>query len=132
MTNSACWQSNAGATVHPKAFHWTPATAALSVFLFLAAGIAEIAGGWLVWQAVRGKYVQHKQPLLKNKKALASLIAGCCCLVGYGFLPTAQPTSSFGRLYAVYGGFFVVLSYAWGWLVDGERPDKGKSVYCLF
>ncbi len=33
----------------------------------------------------------------------------------YGFIPTLQPTSNFGRLYAVYGGFFIVLSYAWGW-----------------
>ena len=33
----------------------------------------------------------------------------------YGFIPTLQPTSDFGRLYAIYGGFFIVLSYAWGW-----------------
>jgi drug/metabolite transporter superfamily protein YnfA len=23
-----------------------------------------------------------------------------------------------------YGGFFIVLSYAWGWVVDHEAPDK--------
>ena len=22
--------------------------------------------------------------------------------------------------------FFIVLSYAWGWLLSGERPDKGE------
>ena len=27
--------------------------------------------------------------------------------------------------HAVYGGFFIVLSYAWGWAVDRERPDAG-------
>lgn len=27
-------------------------------------------------------------------------IAGSLVLVGYGFLPTAQPTSNFGRIYA--------------------------------
>ena len=43
----------------------------------------------------------------------------------YGFIPTLQPTSNFGRLYAIYGGFFIVLSYGWGWVVDGEKPDRG-------
>ena len=35
-------------------------------------------------------------------------------LVVYGFIPTLQPIDDFGRLYAVYGGFFIVLSYVWG------------------
>lgn len=47
--------------------------------------------------------------------------------MGYGFIPTAQPPPTFGRLYAVYGGFFIFLSYLWGWLVDGERPDRGDA-----
>ena len=46
-------------------------------------------------------------------------------LIVYGFLPTAQPPPTFGRLYAVYGGFFIVLSFLWGWVVDKERPDRG-------
>ena len=28
--------------------------------------------------------------------------------------------------HAVYGGFFILLSFAWGWAVDKERPDTGK------
>ncbi|EIE23003.1 UPF0060-domain-containing protein, partial [Coccomyxa subellipsoidea C-169] len=55
-------------------------------------------------------------------------IVGSLVLVGYGFLPTAQPTSNFGRIYAVYGGFFIVLSYAWGWVFDKEPPDAGDYV----
>ena len=39
---------------------------------------------------------------------------GCWMLVVYGFIPTLQPIDDFGRLYAVYGGFFIVLSYVWG------------------
>jgi len=27
----------------------------------------------------------------------------------------------------VYGGFFILLSFAWGWAVDKERPDTGKQ-----
>ena len=34
---------------------------------------------------------------------------------------------SLQALTAVYGGFFIVLSYAWGWAVDKERPDAGKQ-----
>lgn len=50
---------------------------------------------------------------------------GAAVLVAYGFIPTAQPTADFGRIYAVYGGFFILLSYAWGWAIDGVRPDLG-------
>jgi len=35
-----------------------------------------------------------------------------------------QPAASFGRVYAAYGGFFILLSYAWGWAVDHEVPDR--------
>jgi drug/metabolite transporter superfamily protein YnfA len=31
-------------------------------------------------------------------------------------------------VYAVYGGFFIMLSYLWGWAVDGVRPDTGDWV----
>jgi drug/metabolite transporter superfamily protein YnfA len=31
-------------------------------------------------------------------------------------------------VYAVYGGVFIVLSYAWGWALDGDRPDMGDWV----
>jgi small multidrug resistance family-3 protein len=27
-------------------------------------------------------------------------------------------------VYAAYGGWFVVLSLAWGWAVDGTAPDR--------
>jgi hypothetical protein len=31
------------------------------------------------------------------------------------------------QVYAVYGGWFILLSYMWGWAVDKERPDTGKG-----
>ena len=46
-------------------------------------------------------------------------------MIIYGFIPTLQPTSNFGRIYAVYGGVFIVLSYIFGWLLDGIKPDIG-------
>ena len=34
----------------------------------------------------------------------------------------------FGRLYAIYGGFFILLSFAWGFFLDGLKPDLGDWV----
>lgn len=69
----------------------------LSLFLFLAAGVAEISGGWLVWQAVR----LHKGWYLA--------LAGAVVLFAYGLIPCAQPIDNFGRvshgtLLAAWGG----------------------------
>ena len=36
-------------------------------------------------------------------------------LILYGIVPTYQP-SHFGRVYAAYGGWFIILSILWGWL----------------
>lgn len=78
-------------------FVWTVGKVFWSLGLFLAAGLAEIGGGWLVWQAVR------------EGKGWYLALAGSAVLVCYGFIPCAQPVDNFGRVYAVYGGFFVIL-----------------------
>lgn len=55
--------------------------------------------------------------------------AGCIVLCAYGFIPTLQPAeATFSRVYAVYGGVFILMSYCWGWAVDGDRPDLGDWV----
>ena len=46
-------------------------------------------------------------------------LCGSVVLVVYGFIPCMQPMSDFGRVYAVYGGFFIALSYLWG-----EHPRR--------
>jgi len=43
-------------------------------------------------------------------------------LILYGIIPTLQP-AHFGRVYAAYGGIFIVLALLWGWLMDGVTPD---------
>ena len=35
------------------------------------------------------------------------------------------------RVYAVYGGVFVVLSLAWGWMCDGQTPDRFDTAGAL-
>lgn len=108
-------------------FHWNAAKVILSIFLFLLAGLAEIGGGWLVWQAVRVQRQDQQRAWWSDLRAISYAGIGGCTLVAYGFIPTAQPPPTFGRLYAVYGGFFIVLSFLWGWAVDKERPDAGKE-----
>ena len=83
-----------------------------SIFLFLLAGLAEIGGGWLIWQWLR-----------EGRGALLGLLGGIV-LIAYGVIPTWQTEPAFGRVYAAYGGIFIVLSILWGWKIDGWQPDR--------
>jgi len=38
-------------------------------------------------------------------------------------IATFQHFPTFGRVYAAYGGVFIVLSVLWGWGVDKKMPD---------
>ena len=40
----------------------------------------------------------------------------------YGIVPTFQP-SHFHRIYAAYGGIFIIMSVLWGWIFEGIAPD---------
>jgi small multidrug resistance family-3 protein len=102
-------------------FHWTATTIIQALVLFVIAGIAEIGGGYLVWKAIRGD-------LSTNRKKWIFATIGSLVLILYGFIPTLQPTDSFGRIYAVYGGFFIVLSFLAGWWLDGDKPDLGDVI----
>ncbi|MFH1241570.1 MAG: YnfA family protein [Pseudomonadota bacterium] len=82
-----------------------------SLLLFIAAGICEIGGGYLVWL------------WLRNGKGFLLGVMGGLVLFLYGVVPTFQP-AHFGRVYAAYGGVFVVLSILWGWLIDKRAPDQ--------
>ena len=55
-------------------------------------------------------------------------MCGGAVLVAYGVVPCFQPISDFGRLYAVYGGFFILLSYVWG--EDWERGWEWEQPDC--
>lgn len=76
---------------------------------------------------------QHSLPLL-YLVYLPEVHSVCCAagfvvLCAYGLIPTLQPSeASFSRVYAVYGGFFVVMSYGWGWAIDGDKPDLGDFI----
>jgi small multidrug resistance family-3 protein len=82
-----------------------------SVCYFILAGLFEIGGGYLIWLWIR-----------EGKPVLYALI-GAVILMLYGVIPTLQP-ANFGRVYAAYGGVFIVLSIIWGWRVDRIIPDR--------
>jgi small multidrug resistance family-3 protein len=84
---------------------------AKSLAFFVAAGLCEIGGGYLIWLWLR-----------EGKSAWVGAI-GAVVLVVYGVIPTLQP-APFGRVYAAYGGVFIVLSLLWGWRVDRTAPDR--------
>ena len=82
-----------------------------TLFLFLLAGLFEIGGGYLVWLWLRESY-----------SWLIGILGGFFLFL-YGIVPTFQK-SYFHRIYAAYGGIFIVMSILWGWLIDGVRPDN--------
>jgi small multidrug resistance family-3 protein len=88
---------------------------ARALTLFGMAGLAEIGGGYLVWRWLR-----------TGSGWWLGLVGGLVLFL-YGVLPTLQ-RAHFGRVYAAYGGVFVVLSLLWGWWVDGRSPDRWDVV----
>ena len=84
---------------------------AQSLFYFILAALCEIGGGYLVWLWVR------------EGKSIWLALGGAMVLILYGFIPTLQP-ANFGRVYAAYGGVFIVMAILWGWRVDKIMPDK--------
>lgn len=93
----------------------TAAHTVRSVALFALAGLLEIGGGYLVWL------------WLREGRGVVVGVLGGLLLVLYGVVPTLQ-VAHFGRVYAAYGGVFVVLSLLWGWWIDGHRPDRADVV----
>jgi small multidrug resistance family-3 protein len=89
----------------------SPLVVIVSLALFVLAGLAEIGGGYLVWLWLR-----------EGRSALLGALGGVVLFV-YGVVPTLQP-APFGRVYAAYGGVFVVLSLLWGALVARQAPDR--------
>jgi small multidrug resistance family-3 protein len=83
----------------------------ISILLFFAAGLCEIGGGYLVWLWLRDSFAWWVGAI------------GGFILFLYGIVPTFQK-ATFHRIYAAYGGVFVVMSILWGWFIDGTPPDN--------
>ncbi|EKU49017.1 YnfA family protein [Staphylococcus massiliensis] len=82
------------------------------IAVFILAGLCEIGGGYLIWL-----WLREEQSMLFG-------LGGGILLILYGVVATMQVYPTFGRVYAAYGGVFIVMSLIWGFVVDKEVPDK--------
>jgi small multidrug resistance family-3 protein len=87
----------------------------ISAALFLAAGLCEIGGGYLVWLWLRD-----------GMGWMLGAVGGLVLFL-YGVVPTFQP-AHFHRTYAAYGGIFIVMSLLWGWVFEGMVPDAFDAI----
>jgi small multidrug resistance family-3 protein len=85
---------------------------ARSLALFGLAALAELGGVYLIWLGLR----EDRGWLLVGLGALG--------LGTYGIIATFQPDPNFGRVFAAYGGVFIVGSILWGMAFHGFRPDR--------
>lgn len=83
-----------------------------SLLLFAFAALCEIGGGYLVWIGI------------KDGRGAWAVVAGGILLVAYGVVAALQSEGEFGRVFAAYGGFFIVASIGWAAAFDGFRPDR--------
>lgn len=87
------------------------------VGLFAVTAIAELGGCYLVFVWSRG-----------GRSAV--LLGGAAIALGlFAWLLSFHPTA--GRAYAAYGGVYVAMAVAWGWLVERVQPDRWDIVGAL-
>ena len=79
--------------------------------LFVITAVAEIIGCYLpsLW--------------LKRNGSAWLLVPAAASLAIFAWLLSLHPTAA-GRVYAAYGGVYVVTALLWLWVVDGVRPDR--------
>lgn len=82
-----------------------------SISVFVPAGLCEIGGGYLVWQ-----WLREDKPVWQG-------VLGAVILVFYGIVATWQ-AAGFAKVYATYGGFFIVMSILWAMKFDKYIPDR--------
>src|SRR6266508_2268563 len=83
---------------------------AITLLFFFIAGLCEIGGGYLVWLWLRD-----------GMSWMIGALGGFVLFL-YGVVPIFQP-SHFHRIYAAYGGIFIVMAVFWGWIFEGIAPD---------
>lgn len=83
----------------------------MTVLLYIAAAVAEIAGCFAFWQWWRGASAWW-------------LVPGTGALAAFAFFLALTPPEQAGRSFAVYAGIYLVGSLAWMWGVEGARPDR--------
>lgn len=86
--------------------------------LFVLTALAEIIGCYLpyLW--------------LREGKSIFLLVPAAISLALFAWLLTLHPAAA-GRVYAAYGGVYIVVAILWLWQVDGIKPTTWDVVGAL-
>lgn len=88
----------------------------MTLFAYIAAALAEIAGCYAFWA------------WLRLGKPIWWLLPGIAALCLFAWLLTLADSDQAGRAYAAYGGIYIASALAWLWLAEGVRPDRWDIV----
>jgi small multidrug resistance family-3 protein len=87
----------------------------LWISLFIIAGVCEIGGSYLIWLWMR------------EGKSILYLVFGSIIVILYSLIASLQQ-AGFGRTFALYGCFFIVLSLGWGWGFENISLNKNDII----
>lgn len=83
-----------------------------TLIFFLIAALGEISGCYTFWA------------WLRLGKSIFWVVPGLLALVIFAAALTKIDASNAGRVYAAYGGIYILSSIICLWLVEGVKPDK--------
>ena len=83
-----------------------------TAFWYVVAAIGEIAGCFAFWA------------WLRLGKSLLWTIPGTVSLMLFAAALTRVDAPAAGRVFAAYGGIYIVSSLVWLWAVEGFKPDR--------
>lgn len=83
-----------------------------SILFFLLAALGEISGCFAFWA------------WLRLDRSILWTIPGILALITFAIALTQIDATNAGRVYAAYGGVYILASIVWLWLVEGVKPDR--------
>lgn len=93
-----------------------------SIAFYIGAAAAELAGCFAFWA------------WLRLGKSVLWVIPGIVALVLFALLLTRVESLFAGRVYAAYGGIYIVASILWLWIVERAQVDRWDifgAIVCL-
>lgn len=84
----------------------------MTAVAYIGAALAEIAGCFAFWA------------WLRLDKSAWWLIPGIAALCLFAYLLTLIDAEHAGRIYAAYGGVYIVSALFWLWFAEGVKPDR--------
>ena len=86
--------------------------AIFTALIFTTSAVMEIFGAYTFWIWLREGHTKWL------------LIPGIISLIAFALLLTRIDTAFAGRAFAAYGGFYIVMSLIWLWLIEAKQPDR--------